>query len=53
MDLAALTRLVTEVGESVGAQAAGLDRQTDAASGAVCLLLPPAGRPLIVRSIDP
>ena len=32
-------------GSVEGAQAAGLDRQTDAASGAYCLLQPPAGRP--------
>ena len=37
----------------VGAHAAGLDRQTDAASGAYCLLQPPAGRPLFTRSIYP
>ena len=34
-----------------GAQAAGLDRQTDAASGAYCLLQPPAGRPLYSKKL--
>ena len=35
-------------GVSRGAQAAGLDRQTGAASGAYCLSQPPAGRPTLL-----
>ena len=50
----ASTDALVGTGSVVGAQAAGLDRQTDAAaSGAYCLLQPPAGRPLFTRSIYP
>jgi len=44
---------LSSAGIVVGAHAAGLDRQTDAASGAYCLLQPQAGRPLFTRSKYP